>query len=54
MDFFFAGPIPPLRTDLEIVPIMHEGQPMLVVSDLMGLQDQTVAAPPVMMMIASL
>lgn len=50
----FSGPIPPLRRDLDIMPVTHEGRELLLVSDMLGLRDDSVAVSPAVIMIASL
>jgi MEMO1 family protein len=54
MDLLSAGPVPPLRRDLEIVPVTHEGRELLLVSDMLGLRDDSVAVSPAVILIASL
>lgn len=49
-----GAPLPPLRPDLEISPFDHEGQPMFMLSDMTGLNPDTVAVPAAVVFVASL
>ncbi len=53
MDSPTDKPIPPFRQDLEINPVMHDNQLMVVISDLMGLQRESVVMPVAMLIVAS-
>jgi MEMO1 family protein len=48
------GPLPPLRPDLEIVPVEHEGKSVFVLRDPDAEDDQAVAVSPGGMAVASL
>jgi hypothetical protein len=47
-------PLPPLRQDVEALPIEHEGQPMYLLQDPEGLSPHSMAISPAGMMVASL
>ncbi len=54
MESIIGGTIPPLRQDLEMTPITHEGRPLVLLSDLLGLDEESLAVSPAVAMIASL
>jgi MEMO1 family protein len=54
MAILLNAPIPPFRQDMEIDPIEHEGHPMFVVSDALGLREESVLVSPSVVMIAAL
>jgi len=54
MEFLIGGPIPPLRRDLEMTSTVHDGKPMLILSDIVGLQEETFLVSPGAVLIASL
>ncbi|MBI3552701.1 MAG: AmmeMemoRadiSam system protein B [Elusimicrobia bacterium] len=49
-----AAPLPPLRRDVEAVPVEHEGRSMFLISDPEGLSPRAMALSPAAMLIASL
>src|SRR5689334_6763565 len=54
MDNLLNHPFPPLRQDLEMLPASKDGQPLIVISDVLGLDQQSVAVSPPIVLIASL
>src|SRR5690349_20154354 len=54
MDNLLNQPFPPLRQDLELMPATKDGQPMIVLSDILGLDLQSVVVSPPVVMVASL
>lgn len=54
MDNLLNQPFPPLRQDLEMMPATKDGQPLIVLSDVLGLDLQSVVVSPPVVMVASL
>jgi AmmeMemoRadiSam system protein B len=54
MDNPLDPPFPPLRADLEPVPVEHQGRPMMLLEDVTGLDDRPVAVSPAVVMAAAL
>ncbi|MGQ0645144.1 MAG: AmmeMemoRadiSam system protein B [Elusimicrobiota bacterium] len=45
MPMLLNGPIPPLRPDLEASPAERDGRPVMVLTDVLGLDDKAMAVP---------
>lgn len=54
MEILLNGPLPPLRQDLEISPVVHDGQQLVLLSDILGLRPESVVVSPSVILVASL
>lgn len=53
-EHIIGSPVPRMRQDLEITPISHQGQPMVLFSDALGLSQESFVVSPLILLIASL
>lgn len=54
MTYSLELPIPPLRQDLELTEAVHEGEPIVILTDMLGLSDESFVISPAVLMVAAL